>query len=43
MFVMEQKLNIVKNESNELPNNIEAAKSVLGSTYKMKFLMILAQ
>ena len=31
MFVMEQKLNIVKNESNELPNNIEAEQSVLGS------------
>ncbi len=31
MFVMEQKLNIIKNESNELPNNIEAEQSVLGS------------
>ena len=28
---MEQKLNIVKNESNELPNNIEAEQSILGS------------
>ena len=31
MFVMEQKLNIIKNESSELPNNIEAEQSVLGS------------
>ena len=28
---MDQKLNIVKNEVNELPNNIEAEQSVLGS------------
>ena len=28
---MEQKLNIVKNESNEHPNNIEAEQSILGS------------
>ena len=37
---MSQSLNIVKNKLDELPNNIEAEQSVIGSMYyQMKYLM----